>query len=111
MEPRCDGHILDTDIGGAEYWRGKAKEWKEEWQEFQQETRDLELELEAQLEEAEKQIKQLETINKGLFIYYVILFQAFLDPHPPLCRSVSAFGLPPPHPPYGVINGLNFIPS
>ena len=49
MEPGCDGHILDTDIEGAEYWRGKAKEWKEEWQEFQQETRDLELELEAQL--------------------------------------------------------------
>ena len=49
--------------------------------------------------------------NKGLFIYYVILFQAFLDPPPPpLGGSMSAFGLPP-LPPYGVINGMNFIHS
>ena len=48
--------------------------------------------------------------NKGLFIYYVILFQAFLDPHPPSVAACQHLAYPP-HPPYGVINGLNFIPS
>ena len=37
---------------------------------------------------------------KGLFIYYVLLFQAFLDPYLPFYHSVSAFGLPPIPPRY-----------
>ena len=68
MDPGDDVDILERDIGGAEYWRGKAKEWKEEFKEFQQGSLDLELELEAQLEETERRRKELETINNQLLV-------------------------------------------
>ena len=45
-----------------------------------------------------KMILDWTTWSKGLFINYVSLFKAFLDPHPPLCQAPSAFGLPPPPP-------------